>query len=125
MITVTITGPVATGKTTLARHLFEYLSDLGHNVTLDKSVGEGHAPLFVGARAITIVEHFTPREANNGDYCTGCSIPERAQVNLPCDWKEGDEIPPNTTLHKTKREPQPFAFIGAKHHQKRKYITLT
>lgn len=54
------------------------------------------------------------------DWCEGCA--ERVQKNLPEDWKEGDAIPDDVTVHRTAREIRRFVFIGAKHKQKRHYL---
>lgn len=56
------------------------------------------------------------------DWCTGCAIPAAKQVNLPADFKAGDPMPENLTVHDTPRERKKFAFVGNPRSQNRYYL---
>lgn len=53
------------------------------------------------------------------DWCTGCETPEHRRVNLPADWRPGDDLPENLTVHYTPREGYKFAFRGPSQRQDR------
>jgi tRNA uridine 5-carbamoylmethylation protein Kti12 len=57
VITVTISGPRAAGKSTLARHIAKTLEQEGHNVLLSHTVDRGTAPFEpMGMREVLIRE---------------------------------------------------------------------
>lgn len=57
---IVIRGPAAVGKSTLARHLAEYLKDMGHDVNISSTVDGGHSNFAVlPMRKITISEQWT------------------------------------------------------------------
>ena len=59
----------------------------------------------------------------DANWCRGCEIPGDKRINLPSDWKEGDPLPKDLTIHSTERDPRRFAFRGVDYAQDRVYFS--